>query len=179
VRKAWESLKKQYFLQISGGGGALNRTVFLFSLQRVRQTTNRGHMQLPELPVDVTFCCKQPHLYFTPSWNQCLTVTAENISAHKGWKYWTITGHVTQSLRTTGLPIANIFCALISRGWKTRGWKVTSHGIGLSNQNPNNVAINKIWGGSEWSVPPPPPKLQWPCQHIRIVSQLEGSCVVV
>ena len=65
-------------------------------------------------------------------------------------------GHVTQSLRTTGLPIANIFCPLISRGWKTRGMKVTSHSIGLSNQNPNNVAINKIWGGSEWSVPPPP-----------------------
>jgi len=64
-------------------------------------------------------------------------------------------GHVTQSLRTTGLPIANIFCPLISRGWKTRGMKVTSHSIGLSNQNPNNVAINKIWGGSEWSVPPP------------------------
>ena len=65
-------------------------------------------------------------------------------------------GHVTQSLRTTGLPIANIFCPLISRGLKTRGLKVTSPNIGLSNQNPNNVAINKIWAGIEWSVPPLP-----------------------
>jgi hypothetical protein len=98
-------------------------------------------------------------------------------------------GHVTQSLRTTGLPIANTFCPLISRGWKTRGLKVTSHSIGLSNQNPNNVAINKIWGGSEWSVPPPQTamtlssytncatirRLMWSCAHFNWICDIALS----
>jgi hypothetical protein len=50
--------------------------------------------------------------------------------------------------------------------------KVTSHSIGLPNQDPNNVAINKIWGGSEWSVPPPPPHTAMTSVIMRELSQL-------